>query len=118
MLLAISSKTRQISIPNNLRKFIHSEGCWFFPPFDRILCFTKLFSFMGSYVLILDLSASSIGVLFMKLSLVPKCSRLFPTFFSYHIPFLWVYVEVVYSPGLEFCVGWHIFASFYMQISR
>jgi hypothetical protein len=44
----------------------------------------KLFSFMRSHLLIVDLHACFIGVLFKKLSPVPVCSKLlFPTFLLY-----------------------------------
>jgi hypothetical protein len=42
----------------------------------------KLFKLMCSYLLIVDLSAWAVSVLFRKLSPVPMCSRLFPTFSS------------------------------------
>lgn len=42
----------------------------------------KLLSFMRSYLLIVDLSAYAIGVLFSKSFPVPTTSKLFPTFFS------------------------------------
>ena len=42
----------------------------------------KSFSFMRFHLLILDLSAWAIGVLFRKLSPVPMSSRLLPTFCS------------------------------------
>ena len=61
----------------------------FFQSFSRLFvvltlffAFRKLDNFMRSYLSILDLIASAIGILFRKISPVPKCLRLFPTFFS------------------------------------
>jgi hypothetical protein len=42
----------------------------------------KMFSFMRSHLLTVDLSACAIGILFSKLSPVPMHSRLFRTFSS------------------------------------
>lgn len=45
----------------------------------------KLFSFMWSFLLIVDLSSCAIGVLLSKLSLVSKHLRFFSTFSSFKI---------------------------------
>ena len=49
-----------------------------------MLSFTlqKLFSFTMTHLLIVDINACAIGVLFRKLSPVPKCSWLFPNLSS------------------------------------
>ena len=45
-------------------------------PIGSVLCFTNLFSFMGSHLLSVDLRFCAIGVLFWRLSPVSVCSRL------------------------------------------
>ena len=67
--------------------FSQSVGCCFVlmtVSFDL----QKLFSFMRSHLLILDLSAWAIGVLFRKLSPVLMSSGLLPTFFLLDLVYL------------------------------
>ena len=55
--------------------------CWLlFCPIDSVLCLTEALQFYE--VPFVNSWAWAIGVLFRKISPVPMCSRLFPTFFS------------------------------------
>ena len=86
------------------RFFSHSVGCHFvllMVPFAL-----QLFSFMKSHLLIVDLSAWAVGVLFRDLSLVSVHSRLFPHIIFYQVKHGWFFIEVFYSLGLNFCAGW------------
>jgi hypothetical protein len=63
-----------------------------FCPIDSVLCFAQYLQFYEVPLLILDITALVIGVLFIKSYPVPMCSRLFPTFSSirFSIPgFTW-----------------------------
>ena len=62
--------------------FSHSVVCCF-ALLMVSLALQKLFSFMRPYLLIVDLSARAMGMLFRKMSLVPICSKLFHTFSSF-----------------------------------
>ena len=70
-----------ISPLSDVKIFSHSVGCHFVL-WMIFFALQKLLSFMRSHLLICDLSTCTIGVLFKKLSSVPICSRLFPTFSS------------------------------------
>ena len=49
---------------------------------DHVLCFTELFSFRRSHLLIVSLSVYADGFIFRKWSLVPMCSSVLSTFSS------------------------------------
>lgn len=97
------------------------------PPFIKSMLFSwlmvssvlqKLFSLMGSYLLIVDLTASTIDVLLRKLSpaqCVQGYSPLLLLSDYVHVPL----VEAFDPFGVAFCAGWWIwiFAFFYMWIS-
>ena len=59
----------------------HSVGCLFFP-LTVSFALQKIFSFMRSHLLIVDLSAYAIGIMSIRLSTAPICLRLFPTLSS------------------------------------
>jgi hypothetical protein len=62
----------------------------------------KLCNFMRSHLLILDLIAPTIAVLFTKISPVPISLRLSPTFSSISFS-VWFYVEFLDPLRLELC---------------
>jgi len=76
----------------------------------------KLFNFMKSHLLIIDLRAWVTGVLFRKFSPVPLCSRLFPTFSSISFSrsgFMWrslIHLDLNFVQGVRM----DQFAFFYM----
>ena len=85
--------------------FSHSIGCHFVI-LTVSFSLEKLFSFMRSHLLIVDLSAWAISVLFRKLSYVLMHSRLSTTFSSMRFSVSCFYIDVFDPRGLEFCVGW------------
>ena len=81
--------------------FSHSVACILFYGW-----YALLFSFMRSYLLIIDFSAWAMSVLFRKLSPVPMHSWLFPIFYSiglsvssfilsFLVPLTWVLGRVI-----------------------
>ncbi|KAL6071867.1 hypothetical protein STEG23_008824 [Scotinomys teguina] len=70
-----------LSVVELVKLFSHSVGCCFVL-WMVSFALQKLFSFMRSHLLIVDLSVCAIDVMFWKLSLVPVHSKLFLTFSS------------------------------------
>jgi len=72
---------------------------------DRVLCLKEAFWFTRSHLLIVDLSARAVGVLFRKSSPVPMHSRLLHTFpsirFSVFSSVLmpWVHLDLRFMQG-------------------
>ena len=65
----------------------------------------KLFSFMRSDLLILDLSACTFGILFKKLVSCANAFKTSPHFLFDQVQGIWFYDEVFDPLGFEFSVG-------------
>ena len=79
--------------------FSHSVVCYFVLLMVSF-ALQKLFSFIRSHLLIVNLSTHVICVPFRKLSPVPMCSKLF-LFLIYLVQCIWIYVEDFDLLGLE-----------------
>jgi hypothetical protein len=76
------------------------------------------FSFMWSHLLIVELNAWAIGVLFRKLCHVPVCSRLFPTP-SFHIfSVSGIMLRSFIHLGCKFYTGWKVWDYFHSSTCR
>ena len=82
----------------------HSAGCCFIL-LTVSFVLQKLFSFMRSHFLKVDLHAQAIRVLFSKLSPVPMCSRQFPTFSSVRLSISLLIMRSLIHLNLNFVQG-------------
>jgi hypothetical protein len=62
-----------------VKTFSQSVGCCYVLIYS-VLCLTEALQFYEVHLSILDCRGYTIGVLFSKVSPVPVCSKLFPTF--------------------------------------
>jgi hypothetical protein len=85
-----------------LVKILSQYGGGLFVLLTMSFALQKLCNFMRSHLLILDLTAQAIAVLFRNFSPVP-ISLSFPHFLLYRFQLLWFYVEFLDPLRLELC---------------